>query len=1145
MSVESESRIGSIHIVSPLEIHDLEEPLLAVSVWAPADDFRARLNGRDVTCRFSEPVSGVRSAVFERGTDFDLGPGTFMAAVGECITATQETVGFSFTAWQITESGHAQLELDENRQTRVKRAVLNGRVLFEHPGSGAKVRVRSDRFRAGVDLSADDGLTYGDNLLVEDVPCGDYVSSRIARSITIAKTAPLAGAGRSRIVSVGNSIILDGSESKSAFDGSRLRFRWSIAEGPTGAQAEISDPANSRARFVGNTPGRYLVRLAVSEVLNSGDEAPADELIGVDEVEIAVVPTDDPMGLPIQTIDEQGDIRIGSRNYGSTSEWLRMLVLDQTVLTEISDLSYNENDLQKLQADINRLTGDEIVIVTARPQGHRTPGAVDEKLFREILGSVGAVAESPDGAWILAKRRFSVIGRKGLNPGQAWQNSTDLSAPDSGGSLKGYLQMASGNAFSFVSPEMLALDTEASGSDGYTRNVIKISDRAFPSESIQNGATALQLVALDGERLDLRANLTFELCLPRGAAVEGERGDPKHGKFGSGVIGLAAALDYFRAEASGALLVLQTFGQGQWWGNTPNGSPSWANDDVEAKNFPTWDGRLFAVSDGSENPTNALYRVWNPGYPTVAGQIGALTSGAGHDIVTAFGFQQYNQGTSNGGLTVVASTHPYDGRRNFIQGQTGQVQSRPRLVGTLIRTRQWQWSVQTSSSSPEFEATRLWEVAFGPAKDWPYAEGAGYRAAMAHIADQLWPGSGIVDLRPQYVLKKSADWDGLALTTGNLQYPAGSAFTEAEFDDVRTQLVTEMLYVAAMKNIVTQWRRVFRDATFSGYVDLQSIARTVIDNALANAKRHEHETTSLDWLDIVGYSLSVASSILGFTPAEEIAAPLGLVANVFGLASALSPGHESGGSSRPNSQKIWNRADLLAQDLLARFDQLVDLTNHIEDILFSNWGKLEQAGAHANGSWAFGTAVQRTFAQAIAVSAKRAFYRALLPLTYEQWVISPNRTGAENDPQWGPDGLELPGRNYRSWGAGDGAYPHPPGHYPFANSPDGALHYGGVHGWTPPGSTTPPAADDQVWYEIRVLKSKDDPLVIKPNEYYRGGNPTIWQDGSNPPASLVNPLFEPIDPSDVSGNPIKLGIDKTHFFGDFNDGWGWRKAIAS
>ena len=114
----------------------------------------------------------------------------------------------------------------------------------------------------------------------------------------------------------------------------------------------------------------------------------------------------------------------------------------------------------------------------------------------------------------------------------------------------------------------------------------------------------------------------------------------------------------------------------------------------------------------------------------------------------------------------------------------------------------------------------------------------------------------------------------------------------------------------------------------------------------------------------------------------------------------------------------------------------------------------------------------------------------------------------------------------------------------FALSPDGALHYGGVHGWDQPGATTPPAAKDQVWFEIRALKCKDDPMRIDPSDYYRGGNPTIRNDGGNPPAALVDPLFQRIDPSEAS-NPIKLGMDKTRFYGDFNGGWGWRRAIAS
>jgi len=181
--------------------------------------------------------------------------------------------------------------------------------------------------------------------------------------------------------------------------------------------------------------------------------------------------------------------------------------------------------------------------------------------------------------------------------------------------------------------------------------------------------------------------------------------------------------------------------------------------------------------------------------------------------------------------------------------------------------------------------------------------------------------------------------------------------------------------------------------------------------------------------------------------------------------------------------------------------------------------------------------------QSLAVTTKRVFYEALVPLIYEQWVISPNYTGA-SDSRWGGQALVLPGRTYRSWGDGDHPYPDPPKTPPFALSPDGALHYGGVHGWDQPGATTPPAAKDQVWFEIRALKSKDDPMRIDPSDYYRGGNPTIRNDGGNPPAALVDPLFQRIDPSEAS-NPIKLGMDKTRFYGDFNGGWGWRRAIAS
>ena len=69
-------------------------------------------------------------------------------------------------------------------------------------------------------------------------------------------------------------------------------------------------------------------------------------------------------------------------------------------------------------------------------------------------------------------------------------------------------------------------------------------------------------------------------------------------------------------------------------------------------------------------------------------------------------------------------------------------------------------------------------------------------------------------------------------------------------------------------------------------------------------------------------------------------------------------------------------------------------------------------------------------------------------------------------------------------------------------------------------------------------------MRITQRDRSRGGDPSIRNDGGNPPSALVDPLFQRIDPSEAS-NPIKLGMDKTCFYGDFNGGWGRRRAIAS
>ncbi|HEX5193028.1 MAG TPA: hypothetical protein VFW09_09510 [Solirubrobacteraceae bacterium] len=1203
------ARAARLALVSPANDARLRvvSPTLVVRLRTNAD-FRARLNGRNVTARFGRPVRGIRTARFVRGRDFRLGRGTFMAATGRRGTHAVRTVGFAFTAWrrdprpmrltrrrnQTAGGGEmSMLSIDVVSDAKVtsKRIWVNGKPIRDHLlGPGDRSYPIAHGCGCHLDIGANHGLRFGANKVTAQFSHPGWTFQRTTKTFWIARNAPLVGAGQDRYVAAGRTALLNGSSTKAARPGMKLIYRWRIVSAPKHARVRLVGARRVRARLIARTRGDYRVRLAVNEVPRGGAKrAAAAKTTGAsaDDVDVGVAPTDDPMGVGIQTITNTGAIYLGApinKSYPIPSgEWMQILVLNQSYLTEISDTFYTPQQMSEAKALIDGLNpGDDDIVIVSVPQAQNlvyptrwSPNRqanFDYQSLTALISEIGGVSDTPDGWAITSNDQFSVIGQKGLAAGQAWQN---VGASEAGvyglahgtlgrgrnGSLNGYMQDVAGNAYSFVSPEYVPIDTQAPGSDAYTHNTITVGSQTFNSATIANGDTGAQLVVLNATgALTPVAQTTYTIIKAGGTAVDGSAGDPANGNFGTGVKGLASTLQYFdRTVPTWDLVILQTFGQAQWWGNTPNGSPSWANDNVNAPTFGDWGGNPFVSPDGTDNPNNALYNVWNPGYPTVAGQIGSLTSGAGHDTVAGFGVGQNNNGTPNGGLTVVASTHPYDGRLNFFQGQTGTTKSAAQMVGTLTRTKQGQWTVQTASPSNAFSPSRLWQTAFANPQPWPYtnpgpapggtnvtaAEAKQYQAAMQYIAGRLWPTEGITDVRPQYVLKKSAAWDTLAGETQNMPYPGdGHGFTAPEFTTLQNQLVTEMGYVHSVQHIVNQWQSIFTNSAFDGYVNLQKIARGVFDNALANAEQHANDTTSLNWLDVGDYSLEVAASIIGFTPASVLAEPMGLVANVLGLASASLPSEPGSGASRADSQAIWDRADLLAGDLVTRFNNVSNSLSHLEDVFFANWAKLQAAGQNANGSWAFGTQVQTALKQSLAVTTARQFYEALLPLTYTEWVINPNATGAENDPTFGGDGRALPGRGYRCWGNGDPAYPSPPKTYPFANSPDGALHWGAVHGWSAPGSDTWPAAANQTWYEIRVLKSSDDPMQVI-NDYWRGNNPTIWEPGADPPASLVNGLFEPINPGDTSGLPTQLGMNKTDFFGDYGNGWGWRKAMCS
>jgi PKD repeat protein len=90
---------------------------------------------------------------------------------------------------------------------------------------------------------------------------------------------PVANAGADQAVHVGQSVQLDGSNSKDP-QGRTLAFQWSFADRPAGSTATIADPTSAKTSFVADKTGTYKVQLIVTNSLLASD--PSIETVTVD-----------------------------------------------------------------------------------------------------------------------------------------------------------------------------------------------------------------------------------------------------------------------------------------------------------------------------------------------------------------------------------------------------------------------------------------------------------------------------------------------------------------------------------------------------------------------------------------------------------------------------------------------------------------------------------------------------------------------------------------------------------------------------------------------------------------------------------------------------------------------------------------------
>ena len=84
--------------------------------------------------------------------------------------------------------------------------------------------------------------------------------------LTIINQCPVADGGEDRLVTIGETVVLDGSKSFDP-DGSEITYSWSLIEKPQGSSAELLNPNDQNPSITPDLHGDYLIRLVVSDGL--------------------------------------------------------------------------------------------------------------------------------------------------------------------------------------------------------------------------------------------------------------------------------------------------------------------------------------------------------------------------------------------------------------------------------------------------------------------------------------------------------------------------------------------------------------------------------------------------------------------------------------------------------------------------------------------------------------------------------------------------------------------------------------------------------------------------------------------------------------------------------------------------------------
>jgi hypothetical protein len=730
--------------------------------------FQAWLDITDVTDQFASRARGMRTARLSTG---DLSAGVhhlYVQTSGGNGKGDFDTVRFvaGRPSENLLSTGRPRLGSDEG-------AVVVGVELAQHDGklrawlNGHRVSEAFSQIGAAnreARLGANDGVRFGVNSLRVIVFHDDGFYDVDTIRFDVPRTHPLAGAGRDRLGTVRGRIQLDGTASRATTRGASLRFTWRIVAKPRGSKARLRDSHGTRPSLYPDVNGRYRVQLTVSQ----------GRVVGRDMVTADATPPDPPLGVRIDTLDENGRVVIDGKpvpNTGGGPNRVSLVVLSRYDRSVKKSASYAGTRAGIADLKTAMTPGDQgyqnLVVVSGR--GVQSDAAAD---LVSALAAIGAAFETIDQVKIGAGTPFSVIGVPGSSAGSAFTKIGRVESQP--GNLSGYLQVNLSNPsttqYGFVYADFVPFSTHLNVSveAGYA-NAVTVGGNQYQSGAVfvYGGQSGFQVVVLDGGTLALKANRTFITTTAFAAHDEENQ---------------RAMASFLSQVAAGDVVFVQSI---------PPGLP------LSAGPFEVWDdiARQVESLGGNRAVFNALYPVYG-----LAGTRRPVRPG------TAAGVEIYSADNDDD-----ASATGY-----FVRNHSGLFEPE---------------SADLTAGLPNAELVRY---AYQPAQQWPDSTTAGQKAANDWITRQLkllgrcGDPSVLCDMRAQYYLNFNAAWGSIFAQLQALKFPKGEkSFSQADFNVMKRDFVQELPLVDRVSKYINSLQEPLNRAEGRGHVDLAQIAQAI------------------------------------------------------------------------------------------------------------------------------------------------------------------------------------------------------------------------------------------------------------------------------------------------------------------------------